>query len=116
MKFIKTNWTQKLIIILVAIILFNAFVPPKVKAGNLAGALMKPAASLILSILVSIDVSLGVLVNFADMTLNGVGKILNVLDEIDWENVESDEEITDEIEEADKSLSDKIKDKLAERN
>ena len=60
MKFIKSGFAQKLIIILIALMIFNIAVPKKVSAWDIGGILLKPISSLILVLLTSVDVQLGV--------------------------------------------------------
>lgn len=76
MKFIKSSVFKKIVIMLIVIILFNALIPPEVKAWDLAGILMKPLSSLILVVMVSIDATLGVFLTAADMVMNGVGDLI----------------------------------------
>lgn len=59
MKFIKRGFAQKLIIVLVALMVFNIAVPKQVKAWDIGGVLLKPISSLILVWMASIDVQLG---------------------------------------------------------
>ena len=60
MKFIKSGFVQKLIIILIALMIFNIAVPKQVSAWDLGGILLKPICTLTLVQLGIIDVTLGV--------------------------------------------------------
>ena len=69
MKFIKSDLAKKLIIILIALMIFNIAIPKEVNAAwNFSGILMKPMSSLILSFLVSIDVQIGLFMLANDAT------------------------------------------------
>lgn len=77
MKFIKSNLAKKLIIILIALMIFNIAIPREVNAAwNFSGILMKPITSMILSFLVSIDVQIGLFMLGADIVTNGVGRLV----------------------------------------
>jgi len=71
MKLLKSSLFKKIIIILIAIMIFNIAVPKQVSAWDFAGILYKPLYQLILSILVTIDTTLG-------LTLNGLSSAVNV--------------------------------------
>ena len=65
MKFIKTNFVKKMIIVLIIIVTFNSVMPSPVNAGILGtiadyagGILFKPLAVMLASILAAIDVAL----------------------------------------------------------
>lgn len=75
MKFIKSSFAQKLIIILIAIMIFNMAIPNPSKAWDVAGILFKPISTLIVSVLVSIDVTIG-------LTLTGISSAIKVLGSI----------------------------------
>ena len=71
MKFIKSDLAKKLIIILIALMIFNIAIPKDVNAArNFTGILMKPITSVILGYLVSIDVTLGAIMIIGDMTVD----------------------------------------------
>lgn len=81
MKFVKSKFAQKLIIILIALMIFNIAIPQKVKAWDLGGILLKPISSLILSTLVSIDTSIGILLNGISIGVNAIGGIIEIFTE-----------------------------------
>lgn len=81
MKFVKSKFAQKLIIILIALMIFNIAIPQEVKAWDLGGILLKPISSLILSTLVSIDVSIGILLNGLSIGVNAIGGIIEIFTE-----------------------------------
>lgn len=60
MKFVRSGFGQKLIIILIALMIFNIAVPKQVSAWDVGGILLKPIATIVLLHLVTIDVTLGV--------------------------------------------------------
>lgn len=81
MKFVKSGFGQKLIIILIALMIFNIAVPKEVKAWDVGGILLKPISSLILAWLVSIDVQLGVFLAGVDIAVDAVGDIIDRINE-----------------------------------
>lgn len=87
MKFVKSNFAKKLIIILVILMIFNIAIPKKVHASwNFSGILMKPFTYMALSFLVSVDVGIGILMSTTDIALNGVGTIVEEITEKDKES------------------------------
>jgi len=78
MKFVKSKFAQKLIIILIALMIFNIAVPKEVSAWDLGGILLKPITSLILTNLISIDVSIGIILNGLSIATNIVGGIIEL--------------------------------------
>jgi len=87
MKFVKSKFAQKLIIILIVLMIFNIAVPKQVSAWDLGGILLKPITSAILGFLVSVDVSIGVLLNGLSIGVNAIGGIIEILSE---ENAKSE--------------------------
>lgn len=81
MKFVKSNFAQKLIIILIALMIFNIVIPKEVKAWDLGGILLKPITSLILASMVSTDVSIGILLNGISIAIGGIGGIIELFTE-----------------------------------
>ena len=59
MKILKNNWTKKLIVALVIIILFNVVLPTRVMAADLGGILLKPIFSFFAAIIGTVDATLG---------------------------------------------------------
>ena len=74
MKFFKSNFAKKLIIILVILMIANVAIPKEVKAWDLGGILMKPITSIILANLVQIDVAMGVMLNGLSIAVEGIGR------------------------------------------
>lgn len=95
MKFIKSNLAKKLIIILVALMIFNIAIPKQVNAAwNFSGILMKPISSLILSFLVSIDVQLSAFMLIADIAVEGIGGIVEQITQLgEDKNLTGDETV-----------------------
>ena len=87
MKLIKSNWAKKLIIILIALMIFNLAVPQPAKAWDLAGVLMKPLFSAILGVVVSVDVTLGLFLTGIDSAINLLGGLVDAIMELDPSNV-----------------------------
>ena len=85
MKFIKSNIAKKLIIILIALMIFNIAVPREVKAWDLGGILLKPLTSVILSTLVSIDVGIGIILNGFTGALSALGSVIALITENEGE-------------------------------
>lgn len=83
MKFLKSNLAQKLIIILIALLIFNIAIPPEVKAWDIAGILMKPITSLIVSMLISVDVTIGFFLTGLSAAVDTVGAMVEVFTEDD---------------------------------
>ena len=76
MKFVKSKFTQKLIIILIALMIFNMAIPKTVNAWDMGGILLKPISSLVLTFLVSVDTTMGLILNGASIR-NRYGRIIN---------------------------------------
>lgn len=76
MKFIKSSFAQKLIIVLVAIMIFNMAVPKTANAWDLGGVLLKPITSFFLSILITIDTTLGLILSGTSIALTQVGMLV----------------------------------------
>lgn len=74
MKLLKNSLMKKLIIILIVLIVFNIAVPQEVKAWDFAGILFKPIFSLALSFMVTIDTTIGVILNGASVGVNAIGR------------------------------------------
>lgn len=74
MKLLKSSLIKKLIIILIALMIFNIAVPREVKAWDFAGILLKPISSLVLSIMVTIDTTIGILLNGASIGVDVIGR------------------------------------------
>lgn len=82
MKFIKSNFAKKLIIILVILMIFNIAIPKKVHASwNFSGILMKPFTYMALGFLMSVDVGIGILMSTMDIALDGVGTVIEKITE-----------------------------------
>lgn len=79
MKFIKSNMAKKLIIILIALMIFNIAVPREVKAWDLGGILLKPLTSVILSALISVDVGIGIILNGFTGALHALGSVIELI-------------------------------------
>lgn len=82
MKFIKSDLAKKLIIILIAIMIFNIAVPKQVQAWDLAGVLMKPLFTAILSIVISVDVTVGLFLTGVDSAIDAVGGLVDGIIEL----------------------------------
>lgn len=78
MKFIKSKFAQKLIIILIALMIFNIALPHQVNAWDLGGILLKPISAIILANMVTIDVTIGVLLNGLSIGVHVVGGIIDL--------------------------------------
>lgn len=76
MKFFKSNFAKKLIIVLVVLMVFNIAIPKKVHAWDFAGIIYKPILTLYLSFLTSVDVQIGIIMFGVDMSTGGVGTIV----------------------------------------
>lgn len=74
MKLLKSGLMKKLIIILIALMVFNIAVPQEVKAWDFAGILLKPLSSLILSVMVTIDTTIGIMLNGASIGVDMIGR------------------------------------------
>ena len=96
MKFVKSNLAKKLIIVLIAVILFNAVVPVQVQAVDFTGVVIKGISLFVLRILVTIDVALGVFMKCIDLSLTGVGDIIKFY--MDIAEKRSDEDNPGELE------------------
>ena len=79
MKFLKSSVAKKIIIILIALLVFNIAIPHEVKAWDVAGILMKPIFSFVLSNLVTVDVSIGIMLNGLSGGVNVIGAIVDFL-------------------------------------
>lgn len=79
MKFVKSKFAQKLIIILIVLLIFNIAIPKQVHAWDIAGILFKPIFSLILSVLVSIDCAIGVTLNGISIAVDGLGGLADAI-------------------------------------
>ena len=79
MKFIKSSLAQKLIIILIALMIFNIAVPQQVHAADLMGILMKPLYMAVLGIVVSVDVTLGVFLCGISSSTKAVGSLVDLI-------------------------------------
>ena len=79
MKFVKSSLAKKLIIILVALMIFNIAVPHEVKAWDVAGVLFKPFFLFCVSCLTSVDVALGLFINGITGPIAGIGAIVDAL-------------------------------------
>lgn len=79
MKLIKSSFMQKVIIVLVALIIFNAAIPQEVKAIDYGGILLKPISTIILYILVEIDVYIGIMLNGLSGTVHIIGGIIEAI-------------------------------------
>lgn len=96
MKFIKSNFAKKLIIILVVLMIFNIAIPKKVHAAwNFSGILMKPITSYVLTYLVSVDVTLGFWLNMINVANTGIGSYVEDItskskDTDDWTTAAAD--------------------------
>lgn len=100
MKFLKSGFTKKLIIILISIIIFNSFLPMQSNAsvlGSVAdiagGVLFKPVFSLITLALTSVDVTLGTFLNGFSIGVNFVGVIAELV-------MDSDDEALNNLDQA----------------
>lgn len=59
MKFIKGDWSKKLIIVLIVLLLFNTLCPSMSYAVDLGGILLQPIYWLLLGIYIPLDISIG---------------------------------------------------------
>ena len=62
MKFVKSNFSKKIIIVLVVLILFNAIYPDVSYAVDLGGILMQPIYWLLLGIYIPLDLLTGAVI------------------------------------------------------
>lgn len=78
MKLSKSKFSKRLIIVLIILMIFNVVAPKKVKAWDLGGILIKPFSAIVLSNLVSIDVTIGTLLNGFSIGTDLVGSIIEL--------------------------------------
>lgn len=78
MKLSKSKFSKRLIIVLIILMIFNVVAPKKVKAWDLGGILIKPFSAIVLSNLVTIDVTIGSLLNGLSIQTNLVGSIIEL--------------------------------------
>lgn len=79
MKFMQSNLAKKLIIILIVLMIFNIAIPREVKAWDLGGILLKPISSMILSVLVSIDTTIGLTLNGISIATDVLGSLIDLI-------------------------------------
>lgn len=79
MKFIKSNLAKKLIIVLIALMVFNIAIPQEVKAFDIGGILFKPLFSLIITILMTIDTTIGLTLTGISTSLDAVGLVVDMI-------------------------------------
>lgn len=72
MKFVKNNWTKKLIIVLIVMLLFNAFYPTMTYAVDLGGILLQPLYWLLLGIYIPIDLTIGSVIRLENLTWSDI--------------------------------------------
>ena len=63
MKFVKSNFAKKIIILLIIVMVSNLAIPLQVNAVDVSGILFKPVSQLILSIIVTINVTISAIIN-----------------------------------------------------
>lgn len=97
MKILKSNkFAQKLIIILVVLLIFNLAIPKKVQAWDFGGILLKPISSLVLSLIVPIDTTLGLIMNGLSIYMEALGNYTEfIIDSITLAYEELDGDDTD---------------------
>lgn len=78
MKLSKSKFSKRLIIVLIILMIFNVVAPKKVKAWDLGGILIKPFSAIVVSNLVSIDVTIGTLLNGFSIGTDLVGSIIEL--------------------------------------
>lgn len=79
MKFVKSEFAKKLIIVLIALMIFNIAVPRQAYALDIGGILLKPLTSLILVIVASVDVMVGSFLVAMPATIKAIGEAANAL-------------------------------------
>lgn len=79
MNFVKSNLAKKIIIILITLMIFNIAVPKTVNAMDLGGILFKPIAQLLLTVIVSIDTTIGIFLSSTSFALTGFGDIITTI-------------------------------------
>ena len=78
MNFIKSSLAKKILLILIAILLFNFAIPQEVKAaGIVESILFKPLASLLYNIVVSVEALLGMVINGVGGGFDAIGDIID---------------------------------------
>lgn len=79
MKFFKSNFAKKLIIVLIVLMIFNLAIPKRVKAWDVGGVLLKPFTAIGLVVLVSIDVGLGLIIGVTNIVTSNYGALVEKL-------------------------------------
>lgn len=79
MKFFKSNFAKKLIIVLIVLMIFNLAIPRRVKAWDVGGVLLKPFTAIGLVVLVSIDVGLGLIIGVTNIVTSNYGALVEKL-------------------------------------
>ena len=74
MKLLKNSLMKKLIIILIALIVFNIAVPQESKAWDAAGILYKPLLSVSFGLLLTVDTTIGIMLNGASTDIEHIGR------------------------------------------
>ena len=67
MKFTRNKFAQKLIIVLVVLLVFNVTIPKEINAWDLGGILLKPFVSVILTTVITVDTTIGLILNGASI-------------------------------------------------
>ena len=70
MKFVKSSFAKKIIILLIVVMISNMALPLQINAVDVAGILFKPISQLCLSILVTFDVLLSSILNGISLATN----------------------------------------------
>lgn len=78
MKLSKSKFSKRLIIILIILMIFNVIVPKKVKAWDLGGILIKPFSAIVLSHLLTIDVTIGIMFNGLSIGVDILGSVIEI--------------------------------------
>ena len=63
MKFVKSNFAKKIIILLIIVMVSNLALPLQVNAVDVGGILFKPVAQIVLSILVTLNITISSIIN-----------------------------------------------------
>lgn len=86
MRFFKSNFAKKLIIILIILMIANVVIPKEVKAWDLGGILMKPITSIILANLIQVDVAMGLMFNGLSVPVKLIGGVVELFTEDNAKN------------------------------
>ena len=76
MKLLKSSLIKKLIIILIALMIFNIAVPKQTQAVDLAGWVLKPLTEAVLGVMIAIDATIGIVLNGFSIKADFVGALV----------------------------------------